>query len=121
MLTRAIPKEAMEIVVVLRATVSRPRQYPKLIPLVHDDTGKPVLRWPLTRARRKEINNGNPGHCCPMGLCELANCPAPANPHTFGDFGYNEIRSMGIWWDEQADAKAAVDAVWPKGANDEGE
>lgn len=84
-----IPVEAMPVVEILRRDVKRPRVLPT------EDGG--AMRW-----------HGR----CPMGLC----CEATAiAPYTEGSFPaeYEAIKAFAGWWDNQKDAEAAVEEIWP--------
>lgn len=103
MLTRPIPPAALPVVRVLRRDVKRPATLPEA---VATSKGEP-LRW-LVRDF----------YCCPMGLAAGSKRPCPTHYFDFADGTQDEgaVRAFGDWWDSltEAEAAAAVDAVWPK-------
>ena len=94
-LTREIPKAAMPIVEVLRRDVPKPDELPTYA------VGN--LRW-------------NELSCtCPMGLHPQATSPIPIDEMQFPPYPHGDImRQFAGWWDNQNDAQAAVNAVWPE-------
>lgn len=95
-LTRPIPKAAYPVLRVLRRDVKRPRSLPR----PYGASGN-SLRF-LTCI-------------CPMGLHPDAVTTSPIGKNTFPvGPGDNAIATFGEWWDEQTDARAATDAVWPR-------
>lgn len=102
-LTRPVPAEAMPIIELLRRDVRRPQHLP---------VGNP-LRFDMALVKRMSISGrgadvDNMGWSCPMGLHPEARGRDEPYGLPFGDAG----EALGDWWDEQTDAKAAVDAVW---------
>ncbi|KKN68467.1 hypothetical protein LCGC14_0451030 [marine sediment metagenome] len=98
-ITRRIPPCAAKVLDCIRKNVKRPRRLPRL-------TGSNRLRWFKRTAMV----------CCPMGLLPGAISPQPwVKRHLKGwDLPGRGIKCFAIWWDEQQDARAAVNAVWPK-------
>lgn len=98
-ITRPIPKVAMNMVRIIREEVPRPEKLPRA------HLGR--LCFPL------------PGDAllssCPMGLIPGAN-ELPVTPGDLPDrisIRAAEVKAFAQWWDEQRDAAAAVEAVWP--------
>lgn len=100
-----IPRAAMAVVRVLRRDVKRPKRLPK------DATWTGKLRWRGWRGCPKAV-------CCPMGLHSQSRCEAPMWGVSFaaGKCDDNAVYLFAMWWDSipASDARAAVDAVWPK-------
>ena len=106
-LTRPIPAAAMPVIRILRKEVARPRGLPHLC----SPSAIRWLRW--TRRKRKQTVL-----CCPMGMHPKATIGTPSSMGTFLPKSYRRttnkaVDSMANWWDEQTDAQAATDAVWP--------
>ena len=102
-----IPTAAMPVVRVLRREVPRPRRLPVAI---MSSVVEPCLRW---------VGGFNSGadDACPMGLHPDAHCGSPDSIATFPLGGTNTaVIAFWQWWDVQSDARAAVDAVWPRKA-----
>lgn len=91
-----IPAAAMPVVKVLRRDVPRPRTLPEAI-------------YPKCRGLRWDMS-------CPMGLHKASSHRTPYRPESFaaGECSAKAVKAFADWWDRQAEAKAAVDAVWPK-------
>ena len=105
-LTRAIPEGAMPVVEILRRDVPRPGYLP---------VGNP-LRFDMVLGKRTSLSgrivDGNGfGWSCPMGLHPESHGRDEPCGIPFGEGG----EAFSEWWDEQEDAKAAVDAVWGVG------
>lgn len=105
-LTRPIPEEAMPVVQLIRERVKRPEDLPELVqPFA---SCRSVLRF---------VRGNGAVRVCPMGLDKTAIMPLPTDAYCFSicspfrnsDVG---VRHCGLWWDEQQNAQAAVDAVW---------
>ena len=97
-LTRPIPKEAAEVVKIIRKDVKRPKELPK--PTCSENGEDTHLRFNRL--------------VCPMGLHPNAITETPCTSDDFGcDCITAEVAEFGEWWDEQTNAKAAVEAVWP--------
>lgn len=96
-LTRPIPPEAMPVVEVLRRETKRPKQLP------HFTVGYRHNSLVWTR-RRCEV--------CAMGLRKGSE-PMPTNRREFGACTDAAVVSFGEWFDEQDDAEAAVNEIWP--------
>ncbi len=94
-LTREIPSQCRAIVEAIRKEVPRPDSLPT-----------PCLPSDGLRLRF--------GGCAPMGfLPDAVNCVPWFEEDFEGDrFELAAIRSLAVWWDEQVDAAAAVDAIW---------
>lgn len=91
MLTRPIPPEAMPVVEEIRSGVPRAGM---------PNFGGFAFRFGKSKA-------------CPMGLHPEAKSICPVDYREFGCLCSTEaVIAFGDWWDEQTDAKAAVDAVW---------
>ncbi len=111
-LTRPIPPEAGPALAVLRRH-ERPKELP------HRDHNAVVhaggryltpLRWCDEGDHTGGINGHE--HFCPLGLYTEAKsaCPKPADvPGVPAEAAEAFMR----WWDEQTDARAAVEEVWP--------
>jgi hypothetical protein len=85
-LTRPIPKAAMPVVRILRRDVPRPK--------------KIAFRWSVR---------------CPLGLHPKAISLTPVDRVGFPPCQSNwAITAFYLWWDDQTDAKAAVNAMWPQ-------
>lgn len=97
-ITRPIPEEALPVVEIIRRDVPRP----ETLPVAQTNS---CMRW-----YRGALL------CCPMGLHGTAKLGAPSDGFHFEGELRNctsdAIEQLGIWWDEQTDARAAVDAVW---------
>ena len=96
MLTRPIPPEALAVVEILRRDVPRP----KTLPL------------PAYRGQQLRWENG----CCAMGLAPNAVAHCPTSKYGFGyadELQDGVATKFYIWFDEQTDAQATVDAIWP--------
>lgn len=93
---RAIPKAALPVVEIIRRDVPRPEELPTL------GFENVVLRW-----RNKKTK-------CPMGLPDASTAVAPAVGTSFagGVCTDTAVKAFGVWWDQQTDPQAAVDAVW---------
>jgi hypothetical protein len=97
-----IPSAARPVVEIIRREVRRPRRLPKPF------AGKGCLRW-------------WPGGFCPLGMIPRAINPTPVGAWGFKDpvlgvpvLGDEAIGAFWMWWDAQTDARAAVEAVWPR-------
>ena len=95
-----IPRAAMPVIEILRRDVPRPERLPVL--------SGGVLRWQfisqVTGSRFR----------CPMGLHPDALDPEPDNQFGFPACpSWIAITAFWEWWDNQSDARAAVDAIWP--------
>lgn len=99
-LTSPIPKTAMPIMEVLRRDVPGPKELPQF----SSYNRTRFLRWKKCY--------------CPMGLHPLALSKVPYFDKM--DFPpHPKIRAIQVfanWWDDQTDARAAVDAIWPRKA-----
>lgn len=126
--TRPIPPEAMAVVELLRRDVERPQEMPQPEPVTRPipqemprpEGEKAPLRW--HGAGDGDDGDRWAGYCCPMGLHPKAQDPCPsAVEYDEGEWEDNELPvcppeavfAFGVWWDEQRDAEAAVEAVWP--------
>lgn len=97
-LTRPIPKAAMSIVRILRRDVKRPRMLPQV------DSSGYSARWD-----RKSKGT------CAMGLHPKAGNSVPLDSADFPPCKNNRaIKAFYRWHDEQTDAQALVDAIWPR-------
>jgi len=105
-LTRPIPGEAMSVVEILRRDVPRPKELP--MPMVIAACYEGVLPRPL-RWRGK----GDRLSCYAIGLHPKSTEQAYSK-EDFPLASDEEIQAFVHWWDEQTDAHAAVDAVWPE-------
>jgi hypothetical protein len=128
MLTRPIPLSAMPIVAVLRRDVRRPSARTlRPVNVTGDVPAEPCLRWV----------DPEKGTICPLGRHPKATKPDPdSSPDeapwlTTAIYG-SSVRLLSVsdsgleddvadacldfmeWWDAQTDAKAAVEAVWPR-------
>lgn len=99
-LTKKIPKAALGVLRIIRKEVPRPKELP---------VGLEV-------ADRRELRFKRQGYKCPMGFIPGTNESAPCASSDFPDrrIGNKGIERFAHWWDEQDDARAAMDAVWPK-------
>ena len=92
-----IPKAALPVVRVLRRDVKRPGRLPR----IGQYDG---LRWR--------------GRYCPMGLHKDSDSVVPERAEAFagGSCEDDAVEEFYLWWDSlpASDARAAVDAVWPK-------
>lgn len=93
-ITRPIPGLCSAIVDAIRNEVPRPVDLPVL-------EGYSGLRWLL------DYNE-----CCPMGFLRAASCYLPGDRWGLPGFEDGAVEEFGVWWDEQSDAEAAVEAVW---------
>jgi len=92
--TREIPDTALPIVEILRRDVPKPDELPTY--------AAGALRWNEFRC------------ACPMGLHPQATSPVPVHEDQFPPYPNGHIvRQFAVWWDNQKDAKAAVNAIWP--------
>ena len=99
-MTYRIPRAAMPVVDLIRATVPRPRTLPVLV----GDGAKGVwLRW---RRRR--------GEYCLMGLlpCALSRMPILLSQLPGSGLTPKAFLAGLRMWDRWTDPQAAVDAVW---------
>ena len=113
MLTRPIPDDALEVVALLRRDVPRPIELPVMqwahMPLVN--SSQQVLRWSMWQ---------NKWTCCPMGMHPCAKSPVPCSVWSWPVCSSSmAIQVFADWWDEQTDAEAAVQAIWPQRVVDE--
>ena len=98
-LTRPIPQEAANVVKIIRKDVKKPKELPKP---TYSGNGED------THLRFNRL-------VCPMGMHPNAVTDAPCTSDDFRcDCITAEVAAFGEWWDSQVDAKAAVEAVWPK-------
>ena len=102
-----IPSAALPVVRVLRRDVKRPKRLPTL-----DVIRGLHCNW--SRLRFSKRKDGR--RCCPIGLHAAATAAAPSSVLEFPVVRYFAIRDFTNWWDSlpASDARAAVDAVWPK-------
>lgn len=100
-----IPAEAMPVVEILRRDVPRPRELPTSRTLAPTNDH---LRWYGGRSPNRWTSR-----CCPMGLHPAAGLPTPRCDDEFPASSL-AIFAFAEWWDslEDADAVAAVEAVW---------
>lgn len=106
-LTRPIPTHAKDIVEFIRWWVPKPKTPPRMVHRMAG-LGARYLRFGIKCK-------------CPLGFSPLATEAAPGYPDACGlcEYPSNEwgklvfkVSSFTNWWDEQTDAKAAVEAVW---------
>ena len=100
-LTRPIPAEAMPVVEILRRDVPRPTTLP--VPC--------GVRGRLAWIKKRDW------HCCAMGLPRNATSLFPGTANSFGyeNEGITDanVEAFADWFDEQVDAQALLDAIWP--------
>jgi hypothetical protein len=99
-LTREIPEAAMPVLEVLRNDVPRPKTLPS--------AKYESMRW------TEDDRWGSACELCPMGMHPNAISPIPHNCSDFPDATSEAIEAFYNWFDEQKDAQAAVDAIWPQ-------
>lgn len=99
-LTAPMPLEAKLVANYIRQRVKRPNGLPVKYNKVK------VLTW-------LSANNGM--DCCPLGLLPKAMIGWPSWVKDFRGgvpFTQHELIRFTMWWDQQTDALAAVNAVW---------
>lgn len=107
-LTRQIPSGAGPALDVLRG-----HKRPKELPSRDHNASVRVNGTYLRPLRWRDIGSDKKQRLfCPLGLYTKAEspCPKPGDvPGVLADVA----ESFMLWWDEQTDAVAAVEAVWP--------
>ena len=109
MLTRKIPEVAMSVVEEIRRNVKKPQT----LPLSLDQRDGSSLRW----------GRGKGMFFCPMGLHPKSdhNIPMASGDFAGGVCSDEAVKAFFMFWDQQSDAQAAVDAVWGEVKNSVGD
>lgn len=98
-----IPKEAMPIVRYIRKKVPRPKKLP------YNLAGS--LRWKI-----RYPGCDMPIDCCPMGMLPESTVESPITTYDFEKdikgFTDISIEAFAKWWDEQTNAKKAIEELW---------
>lgn len=123
MTDRCMPKKAYPVVREIRRLVPKPKELPE--PEGPGGSTEPCLGWD-----RGEGPEGAHDLCCPLGLLPYALNERPSDQDDFRyegnfeescHFSFSEATAFFVWWDSQHDAEAAVEEVWEKPLDPEGE